>query len=209
MKLIGITQRVEKSPRAERRDVLDQAWSRLLIPLGILPVPLPNLAEPDTDIVSKFKLEGIILSGGNDLASLPNAKNTAPERDRFEHKLLEVCRKEKIPVLGVCRGLQLITAHYGGKISPIEGHTAVMHDIKVRSNEIMPFSKRTNVNSYHNFGVKKNDVGMNLIITAVSVDGIVEALAHKKFPQIAIMWHPERMDPFDTQDIELIKEFFK
>ena len=200
---------MEKSPKGERRDSLDQAWSRLLIPLGILPVPLPNLTEPAESIVTEFKLEGIILSGGNDLASLPDAKNTAPERDNFEHELLKVCSEKGIPVLGVCRGLQLMATHYGGKISEIKGHAGKTHEIKARLNRVMPLASRDSVNSYHNFGVKECDVGGELTIIAVSVDGIVEALAHKKFPQAAIMWHPERMDPFDARDTALIKEFFK
>lgn len=200
---------MEKSPTGERRDALDQAWSRLLISVGILPVPLPNLTARPQDIVSKLKLNGIILSGGNDLSHLPNAKNTAPERDKFEYKLLEACRDKKIPVLGVCRGLQIITAHYGGKISRVKGHVAVTHGIEMCSNEIMSLERRDSVNSYHDFGVKKNDVGSDLTVVAVSSDGVVEAIAHKKFPQMAIMWHPERMNPVDARDTALIKKIFK
>jgi len=199
---------VEKGPKGERRDVLDHAWSKLLIPLGILPIPLPNVAEFTENIVAGLKLKGIILSGGNDLAHLSNAKNTAPERDKFEHELLDVCRGKKIPVLGICRGLQTITVHYGGKISRVKGHAAVTHSIEMCSNGIMSLERRDSVNSYHNFGVKKNDVGSDLTVVAVSSDGVVEALAHKKFPQMAIMWHPERMNPFDVRDSAFIKEFF-
>ena len=209
MKRIGLTQRLATlKDRNERRECLDQAWSQLLAEIEMLAVPLSNRATDTETIVSELKLEGIILTGGNDLSHLPGAMNTAPERDDFEHKLLDVCSERKIPVLGVCRGLQMIVTHYGGKVTPVKGHVATYHGLAVLRRDIMPLSDREKVNSFHNFGITKENIASDLTVIATAPDGTIEAAAHRKFSQWGIMWHPER-PPHDEEDKALIRKIFK
>ena len=206
---IGLTQRVKILPdRNERWDCLDQAWTRLLSSNGFLPVPLPNLIKYVDTLILELKLEGIILTGGNDLSHLAGAKDKAPERDTFEHRLLETCAKFDIPVLGVCRGMQIIIDHYDGELVPINQHVATFHDLLIQSQDLMPLTNRELVNSFHKYGVKQNGLGNELQLIATAPDGTVEAIAHKTLKQWGIMWHPER-PPKNKMDIELLKALFK
>ena len=201
---IGLTQRVEVlADRGERRDCLDQAWTRLLIGRGYHPIPLPNCVEDVDELVAELGLDGVILTGGNDLADVPGATNPAPERDAFERKLLECCAGLEIPALGVCRGLQMIVVHYGGRVCPVRGHVATRHGIT----GCEAFADRVEVNSYHDFGICEDDLPADLRPMARAPDGSVEAVAHQDLPQWGIMWHPERA-PQDQQDLVLISRLF-
>ncbi len=206
---IGITQRVQDlSDRGERRDCLDQAWTSLLYELEMIAVPLPNTFSNVAHLISALGLDGIVLSGGNDLGHLPSPANPAPERDRFEKELLHECERRRIPVLGVCRGMQKLVVHHGGAVEPIEGHVGVRHGLKVISADSLPLEPREEVNSFHDYGVVSIDrLGPQLRPVAVAFDGSVEAVAHRALPQWGIMWHPERA-PKDPRDAALIKTFF-
>jgi gamma-glutamyl-gamma-aminobutyrate hydrolase PuuD len=209
MKLVGLTQRVEAiQDKNERRDCLDQMWTRLLVQSEMLPIPLPNCIEDVAALVSDLDLAGVILTGGNDLSDLPSAMNTAPERDEFEQKLLTLCSQSSIPVLGVCRGLQMLAAFYGSELVPVAEHVATHHGLAVCRRNTMPLTQRKAVNSFHNFGIAPDRLGAELITVATALDGTVEAVVHHKLRQWGIMWHPER-PPYDQNDLTLIKELFK
>jgi gamma-glutamyl-gamma-aminobutyrate hydrolase PuuD len=208
MKLIGLTQRVEAVQGTnERRDCLDQMWPRLLVQNEMLPVPLPNFVEDAAALVSKLGLEGVILTGGNDLNHLPSATNAASERDAFERKLLTLCSEKGIPVLGVCRGLQMMAAFYGSELVRLAEHVRTRHGLALCCADSMPLTRRKEVNSFHNFGIAPDKLGTDLIAVAAAPDGSVEALAHRKLRQWGIMWHPER-PPYDPNDLTLMKELF-
>jgi len=205
---IGVTQRVESLPdREERRDCLDQAWAPLLEGIGILAVPIPNCVVDAADFIEGLGLAGVILSGGNDLDTLPGAKNTAPERDTLERAILVRSAETGLPVLGVCRGLQLMTLHYGGRLTPIVDHVRTHHPVKAEDTGSLDLGDRERVNSYHEWGVRSDDIGDVLRVAALSADGSVEAARHPELPQAAIMWHPER-GPGDPSDAALIAHFF-
>ena len=87
MKLVAVTQRVAVVPAyGERRDCLDQAWSRFLAACGLLPVLLPNVMETALELCEAAGVGGLLLTGGNDLAQLGG---DAPERDAVENSLLD------------------------------------------------------------------------------------------------------------------------
>jgi len=189
---IGLTQRVEHlTDRDERRDCLDQAWAALLLEAGCLPVPLPNQPGQAQTLLEGLQLGGVVLTGGNDLANLPEAKNTAGERDDFERELLGICTARQLPVLGVCRGLQLMVQHHGGRLVRLEGHVRQPHPIIPRQSPL-PTLPRAEVNSFHAFGTRPDLLPSGLAAAGVAPDGSVEAVAHRHLPQWAIMWHPER-----------------
>jgi gamma-glutamyl-gamma-aminobutyrate hydrolase PuuD len=205
MKRIGITQRVEQvQSHAERRDCLDQRWVAFVLQLKSIPVPLPNIPPAQVaSFLDALSLDAILLSGGNSIASLDStASDTAPERDAFEVALLDEALSRNIPIVGVCRGMQVINRHFGGKLQKTRGHVAVRH-------AIMPVDDRyplpETVNSYHNWGIPREQLADELTPVAVDCDGHVEAFIHAEKNVLGIMWHPEREQPFDPLDIELIK----
>lgn len=208
MKRIGLTQRVELvTSYGERRDCLDQEWSRLMSCLGYLPVPIPNAIENVEEWFSLVGLEGVILTGGNDLSCLKDAKNTAPERDSLEHALIDLCGRYKIPLLGVCRGMQILNVHYEGTLTPVKDHVALRHDITFdgcNSNQI-----KLSVNSFHNYGIVEAGLGSGLIPWATDQDGHIEAVKHRDLAQFGIMWHPERETPFVKEDLDILTRIFE
>ncbi len=205
---IGLTQRVEVLPdRGERRDCLDQAWTHLLADNGFVPVPLPNRIDDVAILFDRIGLDGIIFTGGNDLAHLPGATHAAPERDAFERRLLQICTVRNIPVLGVCRGMQMLVDYYGGTITAVDHHVARRHGIVVQSESDAILMGREAVNSFHRYGVQAGGIPDDLRILAIAPDGTVEAVAHRRLPQWALMWHPERV-PQDPGDVRLIRDLF-
>src|SRR5271163_5259450 len=99
MKAVAITQRVSVvSAYDERRDCLDQAWTKFLAACGLLPVLLPNVTDAALALCEGAAIAGLVLTGGNDLAALGG---DAPERDEVENALLDLAERRGLPVLGV------------------------------------------------------------------------------------------------------------
>lgn len=196
---LGISQRLDQiEGRNEARDALDYRWSELLWELGILAIPLPTGISDHEQYFSELKLDGFILSGGNDIG-------TAPQRDVLESAVLSFARERRLPVLGVCRGMQFINHYLDGTLVEVTGHVATRHQLE---GSLVADRVSNEVNSYHNFAITKQTLGESLHITASSDDGVVEAFEHSTLPWIGIMWHPERELPFSMDDQKLIRDFF-
>jgi putative glutamine amidotransferase len=203
---IGITQRVEViESYQETRDCLDQSWTAFAQAVGFNLVPLANLSkELVASYVKDLNLQAVILSGGNSLASLdPKAKDCAPLRDAFEAELITVALSCGLPIFGVCRGMQMLNVYFGGSLSPISNHVAVRHDlITLHSPQQLP----QEINSFHNWAIKSGDLATDLQAVATDAKGNIEAFEHKKAKIFAIMWHPERENPYNTLDIQLFQK---
>lgn len=194
-----ISQRVEYvSHRDELRDALDLRLTRFFWELGFTPIPICSSIEQHDAYLTELSPAALVLSGGNNIGENEG-------RDRMELSAIEFSIANKIPVLGICRGMQIINKYFGGKIREVTKHAATTHSI---------FGPITNqesyhVNSFHDFGMIEADLGSSLHAVAWSDDGIVEALRHDKLPILGIMWHPERNANFDDVDIQIIKGHFK
>lgn len=193
---------------------LDIRWYDYINSLNFIPVPLPNVkSEYIAKQVDSIALDGLILSGGNNLSEVSQEKSEQADinklRDAYELSLISQCLKENIPILGVCRGLQVLNHFYGGSLTRIKGHAG-----KGRHSIFMASSNKflccpDNVNSFHNYGINDNQLGNGLSPLAYDKDGHVEAFCHTSDPVLAIMWHPERERIFVEEDIELFKRFFE
>jgi len=193
---LGLTQRVTAtSGRPERMDSLDQSWTRFLTSAGFTVIPLPNLLRDPESYVDAFGLTGIVLTGGNDLASVDGAVDPAPERDALETRLLQLAVDRRLPVLGVCRGMQVMVRHHGGQITTLTGHAGTEHPIHFERAFPVPADGPVSMRSFHNFGVRREDLPAALEVAATAADGTIEAVIHRQLPQWGIMWHPERGDP--------------
>ena len=208
MKRVGITQRVEVVERYnERRDCLDQRWSVLLGQCGILPVPLPNSYEYTENNLDCYQLDGLILSGGNDIGGIDGAINAAPERDHAENLLIEYCLVNNLPILGICRGMQMLAVKHGLKLCRVDGHAGCRHSINT-SKEFSWYQHNGTVNSFHNYGIKMPDRESEIIPLAWSDDGYMEALRHVRYMHYGIMWHPERERTYSKGDLSVIRHLF-
>ena len=208
MKRIGLTQRVDEiADYMERRDCLDQRWSELLIGLGWLPVILPNLKGliPD-DVFDRFGLDGIIFTGGNSLQVVePKHRSVAPERDMFERLLIAWAVERGKPILGVCRGMQIINSYFGGDLKRVTNHVAVEHELRVATKE---YDLPGTVNSFHDWGIPPQGLAKPLNALAYYKEGNVEAFQHKSEKVLGIMWHPERDLPMSCSEIKFFRRVF-
>ncbi len=209
MKLIGITQRIDVIENyGEIREALDIKWIELLLKCGYMPVVLSATVNPQM-YFENFAFAGILLTGGNDLASVNNTAENRM-RDVFEKKLIDISISTDIPILGVCRGMQVIGEFFGLSIRKCDRHVASKHRLNVdkMSNLFkMIKNEELTVNSYHNYcleNISKN----GLRVAAVSEDGTVEAVEHQKYKISAHMWHPERVNPFSEDDMNILHTAF-
>ena len=197
MKIIGVTQRVEPHPRhPERRDLLDQRWAPFLHRVGALPWILPNHPETARAALGSVEMAGILLTGGNTPAAYGG---DAPERDRTEELCIRWAVRNALPLLGVCRGMQMIQHHFGVRLRPVAGHVAPRMTLRV---EGVP----TELNSYHTLGA--TECPAPLVPWATADDGTVKAVRHRELPIAGIMWHPERIAPFRAWDIGYFRQLF-
>jgi putative glutamine amidotransferase len=197
MKTVALTQRVSVVPASgERRDCLDQAWTKFLAACGLLPVLLPNVTEAALALCEVAGIAGLVLTGGNDLAVLGG---DAPERDAVENALLDWAERRGLPVLGVCRGMQVIQQRFAIPLRRVEGHVAGRQVIRIDG-------QPQEVNSYHHFAAL--DSRPPLDVWAVADDGVVKAIRHSAQPITGIMWHPERSVPFSPADVALFRRIF-
>lgn len=199
---MGITQRiVNVETYVERRDALDQHWAPFLHLCQVFPIPLPN-RHPDLNrYVEALNLQGLILSGGEDVGN-----GAAPERDEAERLLMDESVKRGWPVIGVCRGMQFLNLFHGGRLRTIDGHVGCVHPIErvVGENEGRSFRFDGEVNSYHRLGVSRGDLADDLV-PLVETGGWVEGFVHTRHPHYGIMWHPERNGTFSENDVALFK----
>jgi putative glutamine amidotransferase len=197
VKPVAITQRVDViQAYGERRDCLDQAWTKFLMACGLLPVLLPNFTEPALALCEQANPTGLILTGGNDLTALGG---DAPERDAVENSLLDWAERRNLPVVGVCRGMQLIQHRFGIQLCRVPGHVTPRQIIRIHD-------EPRETNSYHHFAAF--DSRPPLETWAVADDGVVKAIRHSVKPITGIMWHPERLAPFSPNDVMLFRKMF-
>ena len=203
---IGITQRVDKvDSYNEYRDALDQKMIDWVVDAGFIPIPIPNtLVDLDSSDESQPRLGGwlrelninaLILSGGNDIGNVP-------QRDLTENYLLAWAERNMVPVLGICRGMQMMGVWSGGQLMEIKGHVRMRHDLELNDaqSKVWPDS----VNSYHNKALKECPSSFHIL--AKSGDGSIEAIAHSELPWEAWMWHPVREGTFLKSDLDRFKK---
>ena len=129
----------------------------------------------------------------------------APERDEFERSTLEYAIDNDIPVIGICRGLELINEYFGGSLTPTTGHVDCTHDIEFRDVDTeLTLPDRATVNSYHDYAIDRADVGDQLRVLGTAPDNTVECVVHESLPVWGIMWHPERDSPAEDLDRQIL-----
>ncbi|QLH05741.1 gamma-glutamyl-gamma-aminobutyrate hydrolase family protein [Nitrosopumilus ureiphilus] len=203
-KKIGISLRIVKDPNyGEKRDAISHDWPRLFEKLDMVPIFIPNVLSNVELFLDQHELNGIILSGGDDLGC-------DIERDRTEEDLLKYGIKNHLPVLGVCRGMQLINNYFGGKNIKTDNkkHVNSDHVVNIVQNSYSKnLGKKISVNSYHNNIIAVENIGEKLEPFAKSdIDDTIEGLIHTEYDITGVMWHPER-DLNKTNQL-LLKKIF-
>lgn len=190
--IIVVSQRVDFiKDRGENRDALDQRLTRWLASLGGLPIPAPNNLGSSFELwLERLKPQGIVLSGGNDLGE-------SPERDATEKILIDYAIYAELPLLGICRGMQMLAHHAGEVLTKIDGHVSIRHSLMKNDSETLPLPAE--VNSFHTWAVLR--CPKNYSVLATAPDKSIEAIRHIERPWEGWMWHPEREHTFLESDL--------
>jgi len=201
---IGITMRECVFAHGEIRDALADDWGHLMhrVLPGVRWLPVPNLgAEQGVDFVQRWALDGLILSGGEDVGS-------SARRDMTERALLAWFRARRLPVLAVCRGFQLLWQELGGTLQAVEGHAGVRHRLEVAPMAAGLFPEQ--VGSYHRWCAAASPPSVQRV-EALAHDelGRVEAFRVSAEPTLAVMWHPEREPLAGATESRLFHEVFR
>lgn len=191
---------------------------------GGIPVVLPYLQQQDVIDQLISMCDGFFFIGGDDLDPSRYGEEkrdvcgqTRPDRDEFEFELLEAILKTGKPVLGVCRGSQLINVAFGGSLyQDMLADSAICaphnHDsVKILENtplHALIGQDRMFTNTIHHQAVKK--LGKGLEVMAVADDGTIEATYMPGETYIrAYQWHPERLCDKSSENKLLFEDFLK
>ncbi len=217
--LIGISGRqirghqYEGTPAPLRDAPIDLHWAEYAEKVagsGATPVQLPMSADP-VSVVER--LDGLVLSGGTDVQPQrygatpgPELWLLEPDRDEFELALIAAAVERELPILGICRGIQILNVFFGGTIiahlkpDEGEGHSSMSFPRHLGRHALQfePGSQLADMygasaltNSFHHQGIDRLADGLSA--TARSSDGVIEGAEHNSLPIIGIQWHPEMM----------------
>lgn len=194
-------------------DSIEQEYILYFQQLGYFPILISSKSDINS-YFQRFKPIGVVLTGGLDLSNnLSDGNSINSIRDSFEINLLKMALQEEIPILGICRGMQLINYFFGGKITnKIIGHVKTRHEIIFNQNYLGIFNKKDKilVNSFHNNGINPKDLSPYLKqLCFCSNDNIVEAVIHDDLQVLGFQWHPERDKSPDYKVYEIIERFFR
>lgn len=211
--LIGITSRLDLE---ENTHYLRRYYSEAVAAAGGVPVLIPLLTDREYLTALMGRLDGLLLSGSNsDLdpwlygeEPLPRHGTVVPERDETDLLLLRIVEERKLPLLGICFGMQSLNVSRGGTLlQDIEtqipgalkheqGRPAdrASHSLRIEADSLLAQlvgSDATRVNSSHHQAIK--DVGENLRVIAQARDGVIEAVIDPRPDRFVfgVQWHPE------------------
>lgn len=225
--LIGITCSYDQK---EGRFFLPEAYTQAVIKAGGVPVIMPGAGEIKTAGPYLKAVRGLVLAGGGDVdpayfqeEPMPGLGEITPDRDRFEILLIKAALRQRLPILAICRGIQILNVACGGSLFqhiPAQIKTPIKHsqaaprwhpthrifiDKASRLAEILG-AGTVPVNSFHHQAVK--DIAPGFRISAISSDGVIEAIEHPGYRfVIGVQWHPEGMVSRDAKSRSLMGAF--
>jgi len=202
----------------EKAKGVQSPYCKALLAVGVKPeeLELVSPSHPSGSDINDY--DGVLFAGGNDInpkyyqdaVKHPSVVHIDEKRDAFEFELFDRAHRGGLPILGICRGLQMINVRFGGTLyqdlnseAPVERehmqsaprpeptHTVTLTDPESRLGET--FKGSCLVNSLHRQAIKR--LGRGLKVTAHSEDGLVEAVESAgAYPfLVAVQWHPEEM----------------
>lgn len=219
--IIGVTQsRIREGELRVRESYLKAIWDA-----GGVGIVLPNDVKRAEEFINEA--DGLLLGGGGDILPSYYNENDFPKelldidvnRDAFEFELLNHAIQKHKPVLGICRGAQVMNVFLGGTLYPyVSDHypkyenSEIWHNLSVLEGNLLHFIAKTNkikVNSYHKQNIKSRGKGIRTC--AVSDDGYIEAVDMPDHPTffLGVQFHPEKYYRSDATARGIFEEFVK
>jgi putative glutamine amidotransferase len=234
--LIGVPTGREKSQRFFGLPlyIMNQTYVRILENLGALPVMIP-LQMSEATLRGIFeRLDGLLLPGGEDIDPSnygeerhPQLGSTDGERDRTELLMTRWAIEEGMPLLGVCRGVQVINVACGGSLfqdltsqcgelnkhdyfPPTYERFRISHQVAIEPDSRLARTLGAvhEVNSMHHQGI--STLGRGLRVVAIAEDGLAEAVEVPELPfVVGVQWHPEELAKTDQHSAGLVHNFIE
>jgi len=223
MKIIGITCSEQKEVEKDLQ-LTSEEYIYAIEKAGAIPLLLPITENKEVIEHQVQCIDGLLLTGGIDVN--PCFYNecyrfeqgeSSMRRDLYEIELIKKCVQKKKPMLGICRGLQVMNVAFGGALyqdnklagSFIQQHQQKerreypIHSICIEDHTFLSsiFGNKTYVNSFHHQSISR--VADHFMVVARSEDNIIEAIQHQELPFFAVQFHPETMCQRD-QKMQLI-----
>jgi putative glutamine amidotransferase len=213
--LIGITTRNRKDADGYPVTALQHTYTRAVVQAGGIPILIPSMLLEEDFLDLYSRVVGILFTGGGDIsleyfngADHPRIGEVDEARDATEISLMRAAVNNGKPVLGICRGAQVMNVALGGTLYthiydqlqgaldhayPGDLRTVLVHPVNVDENthsaEIFG-ETLLNVNSLHHQGLK--DIAPGLRVAGHAPDGLVEVVEIPDHPYaVAVQWHPE------------------
>jgi len=213
-------------------DSLGTTYVKSIVKAGGLPFLIPLDYPLDDLSVIRETCDGLLLTGGGDVETKryggkehPSVGGVWPIRDEIETRLYHLALETDWPVFGICRGAQIMNVAAGGKLYsdiPDQVETvrfnhqqpvgtprdAIVHTVEIQKGSLLHQiigKDRVPVNSFHHQAV--SIPGEDMKVSAVSEDGIIEAIENPDHPfLLGVQWHPECM-PEDEDQMKLFRAF--
>jgi putative glutamine amidotransferase len=209
----------------------NQRYVQAVLHAGGVPILIPPVPSGEALSAIQEILDGLLLAGGADLdpthygeAPLPEMGTPEPQRDTTELAITRWALDKRLPVLGICRGMQLLNVACGGSLyqdlptqlpsafdheQQGQARTHIAHEVSTEPGSLLADIlgvQHVGVNSFHHQAVKR--IGQGLRVTGVAEDGVAEAIEIPDLPFVlAVQYHPEELEGNDATSHRLFLAF--
>jgi len=209
----------------------NQAYVQAVRHAGGVPILIPPVPGGEALPAIQEILDGLLLTGGADLdpalygeAPLPETRSSEPQRDATELAITRWALEKRLPVLGICRGMQMLNVACGGSLYQDlptqrpsafdheqlgQARTHIAHEVSTEPGSLLARivgEQQVGVNSFHHQAVR--GIGQGLRVTGVAEDGVTEAIEIPDLPFVlAVQYHPEELEADDAASHQLFLAF--